>query len=92
MNMSTIDEIQRRLSSLSPLSCSLTDDSQRHAGHAGARQGGGHYQLHIVSSAFTGATNMARHRMIYSALGDLMHTRIHALSICAQTPEEASPD
>lgn len=89
MKMNTIDEIQLRLNSLSPLSCTLTDDSQRHAGHAGARQGGGHYQLHIVSSAFTDTVKLARHRMIYTALGDLMQTRVHALSISAQSPEEA---
>lgn len=87
--MDTLDQIRSRLACLSPLSCDLQDDSHRHAGHAGARQGGGHYQLHIVSAAFAEKSTLARHRMIYTALGELMHTRIHALGIRAQTPDES---
>lgn len=87
--MDILEQIRTRLNALSPLQCELIDDSHRHAGHAGARQGGGHYQLRIVSAAFASHPRLARHRMIYAALGDLMHTRIHALSIQAETPDEA---
>lgn len=87
--MEILDLIRSRLASLSPLICELQDDSHRHAGHAGARQGGGHFQLHIVSAEFAGKPTLARHRMIYTALGELMQTRIHALSIRAHSPDEA---
>jgi BolA protein len=83
-------EILSRLATLSPLRCELMDESHRHAGHAGARSGGGHFELHIVSAAFAGKPTLARHRLIYASLGELMHTHIHALSIRAQTPEEAT--
>jgi len=85
----TLQEIRARLESLSPVQCELRDDSHRHAGHAGARTGGGHYQLEIVATAFAGLSKLARHRLIYASLGELMQTRIHALSIQAKTPEEA---
>ena len=86
-----IDELLRqRLSVLSPLSIEIIDDSALHAGHAGARSGGGHYRLHIVSPCFSGKSTLARHRMIHDALGDLMQCRIHALSIQSRAPEEAS--
>lgn len=83
-----IEIIRDRLASLSPSLLELADDSARHAGHAGARAGGGHFTLEIVSSAFSGKTSVARHRMIYALLGDLMPGKIHALSIRARTPEE----
>lgn len=62
----------------------LHDESHLHAGHAGAASGRGHYRLHIVSDAFQGLSPIARHRAVYAALGDLMQTDIHALSIDAQ--------
>ena len=68
----------------------IHDDSALHAGHAGARDGGGHYRLRIVSSAFAGHGTVARHRMIYQALGDMMKRDIHALAIKANTAEEAT--
>lgn len=77
------------VAALAPLSVAVEDDSHRHAGHAGARDGRGHFNVDVVSDAFDGLTSIARHRAIYAALGDLMTTDIHALSIRARTPGEA---
>ena len=88
--MSDIETLLRdRLAFLSPLRLEVIDDSAKHAGHAGARSGGGHYQLLIVSEHFAGKSTLQRHRLIYDALGELMRSRIHALSIRSLTPEEA---
>ncbi|MBI5329354.1 MAG: BolA family transcriptional regulator [Betaproteobacteria bacterium] len=84
----TVAEIKSRLAALHPVHLEVLDDSARHAGHAGARSGGGHYQLHIVSAVFSGQNALARHRSIHAALGDLMQGRIHAISITAQAPGE----
>ncbi|WP_246167809.1 BolA family protein [Propionivibrio limicola] len=81
-------EMQHRLSTLNPQQIDLIDDSALHAGHAGAQNGGRHYRLRIVSTEFAGLSTLNRHRRIYVALGDLMHSKIHALSINALTPEE----
>ncbi|MSQ60474.1 MAG: BolA family transcriptional regulator [Betaproteobacteria bacterium] len=86
--MSTHDIIQQRLESLQPETIELHDESHEHAGHAGAKGAGGHYRLFIVSKLFAGKTTLARHRMVYAAVGDLMNGSIHALAITAQTPEE----
>lgn len=86
--MTTIDQIRERLVGLEPQTIDITDDSALHAGHAGARSGGGHYRLTIVSPRFAGKATMARHRLVYDALGSLMQREIHALSITARTPEE----
>lgn len=64
----------------------LIDESHLHAGHAGARSGRGHYRLRILAPAFSGLGPIARHRAVYGALGELMQTDIHALSIDAQAP------
>ncbi|NSL56815.1 BolA family protein [Uliginosibacterium aquaticum] len=88
--MDLTEEIRQRLAALEPLLIELEDESHRHAGHAGARSGGGHFELRIVATCFAGKPTLARHRLIYAALGELMQTRIHALSILAQTPEEAT--
>lgn len=85
---SRISEMRKRLASLAPVSLEIIDESHKHAGHAGARGGGGHYALRIVSAQFAGKNTMARHRMIYSALGEMMKREIHALNIQANTPEE----
>lgn len=85
MNMET--EIRTRLEALSPSSLNLEDESAQHAGHAGA-SAGGHYRLTIVSSRFQGLNAVARHRLVYENLGDLMQHGIHALAISAYTPEE----
>ncbi len=66
----------------------VTDESAQHAGHAGARGGGGHYAVTVVSPQFAGKTPVERHRMVYAALGDAMRAQIHALSIRAYAPEE----
>ena len=68
----------------------IVDDSSKHAGHAGARDGGGHFNLTIVSSEFKDKSLIQRHRIVYAAVDELMNTEIHALSINAQTPEEFS--
>jgi BolA protein len=74
---------------LSPLSLQVIDESHKHVGHAGARDGRSHFAVAIVSEAFAGKAPLARHRQVYAALGDLMQTDIHALSIQARTPAEA---
>jgi BolA protein len=81
-------QIRQRLAALEPQVLELYDESAEHAGHAGAQAGGGHYRLLIVSSQFEGQRAVARHRLVYQALGDLMPGRIHALAISAYTPEE----
>ena len=88
MSERVIDQIRSRLASLAPSVLELEDDSALHAGHAGARSGGGHYRLTIVAAAFTGKNTVARHRMIYAALDDMMRKDIHALAIQARSPEE----
>jgi BolA protein len=65
----------------------VRDDSHRHAGHAGARDGRGHFDVEIASEAFAGLSPLARHRAIYDALGDMMTTDIHALSIRAHAAD-----
>ena len=74
---------------LAPVSLEIEDESHRHAGHAGAADGRGHFRVDVVSDAFAGLGPIARHRAVYAALGDLMTTDIHALSIRARTPAEA---
>ena len=68
----------------------VVDDSARHAGHAGARDGRGHFNVEVVSEAFEGLGALARHRAVFAAVGTLMETDIHALSIRAMTREEAA--
>ena len=85
----TEELIRERLAALKPLAVDLRDESAQHAGHAGAASGGGHWQLTIVSEAFRGKNAVARHRMIYEALGDLMKRDIHALKIEAFAPEQS---
>lgn len=88
MSSATVDLLRQRLAVLAPLSLEIEDDSHLHAGHAGARDGGGHYNLTIVAAAFAGQNTVKRHRIIYDAAGDLMHGHIHALSIRALAPDE----
>lgn len=73
---------------LTPESIDLSDDSHKHAGHAGAKGGAGHYHLTIVSAQFDGKNTMQRHRMVYAAVGEMMPHEIHALSIKAFAPDE----
>jgi BolA family transcriptional regulator, general stress-responsive regulator len=85
---SRVQLIENRLrAALSPSRLEIIDDSHKHAGHAGAAAGGGHFQVRIQSAAFVGKTPIQRHRLVYDALAELMHTVIHALSIQAETPD-----
>ena len=85
--MATEGAIRGRLAALNPVTLDLRDESAQHAGHAGARPGEStHWQLTIVSEAFRGKSALARHRMVYEALGDLMAHDIHALKIEALAP------
>lgn len=83
----TINALQQRLQSLSPTRLEIKDDSAAHAGHTGNR-GGGHYVVTVESSHFTGKSTIIRHRMVYQAVGDLMPSRVHALSINAIAPDD----
>ncbi len=74
---------------LAPTSIEIFDDSARHAGHAGAREGG-HFRVTLVAAAFKGRPQLERHRMVYAAVSPLMGRGIHALNIVARTPEEVS--
>ena len=80
--------IRERLAALEPQSLDLLDESDRHAGHEGAKAGGSHFRLTIVSPRFSGKDSITRHRMIYEVLGPLMQREIHALAIQALTPDE----
>ena len=73
---------------LAPVSLEIEDESHRLAGHAGARDGRGHFRVDVVSRAFEGLGPLARHRAVYAAVGELMATDIHALAIRARTPGE----
>ncbi len=86
--MNLEETIRERLSRFAPESLEVFDDSHEHAGHAGAKDGGGHFQLVIVSREFAGKAAVARHRLIYAALADLMPKQIHALAIRAYAPDE----
>ena len=86
----TVDLIKSLLTkSLAPEQLEIADNSQAHAGHAGAQSGGGHYHVRIVSNAFEGKSLVQRHQLIYKALGDLMKHDIHALGIEAFTLTES---
>ena len=87
--MNVAASIRERLAVLEPVELELVDESAQHAGHAGARPGGQtHWRLTIVSPRFSGQSTVARHRMVYQALGELMQHPIHALAITARSPEE----
>jgi BolA family transcriptional regulator, general stress-responsive regulator len=87
--MNVAARIRERLATLEPLAVELVDESAQHAGHAGAAPGGNtHWRLSIVSPRFSGQPTLARHRMVYQALGELMQNPIHALAITARAPEE----
>ena len=89
MNAGRVERIRAALdAALAPVSLDVRDDSARHAGHEGARDGRGHFDVEIVSEAFAGLAPLARHRRVYAALGDMMTTDIHALSIRARVPGE----
>lgn len=84
-----VQRITERLNTVfRPESLDVGDDSSLHAGHEGAKSGGGHYTVNIVSPVFAGIKMLERHRMVYDALADMMKTEIHALSIHAHDPAE----
>ena len=88
MNAARVALIRERLqASFDPQWLEVVDDSARHAGHAGARDGRGHFRVRIVSAAFAGLPPLARHRAVYAALGELMQSDIHAVQIDASAPE-----
>lgn len=79
---------ERLLESFAPLECLLEDESHLHAGHAGAASGAGHFRLRIVSDRFAGLNRIARHRLVYDSLRDMMISEIHAINIVALAPSE----
>lgn len=90
LNPARVARIRERLTeAFAPVSLEVNDDSHKHAGHAGARGGQGHFSVTIVSEAFAGKLPLARHRLVYAALGEMMTVDIHALTIRAQAPEDA---
>ncbi len=87
--MNRVADITERLrTAFSAETIEIEDQSHLHAGHAGAAGGGGHYNVTIVSERFVDLDTLARHRLVYQAVEELMHSDIHALSIRAYTPEE----
>ena len=91
--MERLDQIRMRLvATFSPLQCQVDDESALHAGHAGAASGGGHYRIRLVSALFEGRNRVARHRLVYDCLHDMMHADIHALAIIALAPSELSTE
>jgi BolA family transcriptional regulator, general stress-responsive regulator len=83
--------LHERLRTLQPVELDIVDDSHLHAGHAGAADGRGHFSVHIVCERFAGLPVVRRHRLVYEAVGDMMLTDIHALSIRALAPCEGAP-
>jgi BolA protein len=77
---------------LSPVHLHVEDESHLHAGHAGAREGGGHFRVAIVAACFDGASRVKRHRMIYAALAHELEREVHALAIEALSPQEWKRD
>ena len=84
------DVIRRKLTdAFAPISLEIEDESKKHAGHAGARAGGeSHFRVRIISAAFTGQNQVARHRAVYGALAEEMREKIHALALDTKTPQE----
>jgi BolA protein len=79
---------ERLEAALQPRRLEVTDESHLHAGHAGAADGRGHFTVLVVAEAFSGLPTLRRHRLVYEAVGDMMQTDIHALSIQALAPDE----
>lgn len=84
-----IEDLLRRR--FAPTSLRIDDDTHRHAGHAGAASGGGHFRVHIVADAFAGKSRLARHRLVFEALDAMMGGDIHALAVTALAPDESAP-
>lgn len=89
-NAGRIERMRSMLTTaFAPDALDVIDDSHKHVGHAGARDGRGHFTVVVVSDAFTGLSRLARHRAVYEALGGMLDSDIHALSIRARTLQEA---
>lgn len=88
MSASRLAQIEQALAVLQPITIEIRDDSAKHAGHAGARDGRGHFSVRIVSAQFEGLSPIKRHQAVYKALADLLQTDIHALAIEARTLSE----
>ncbi|MEO8802627.1 MAG: BolA family protein [Rudaea sp.] len=82
----------RLLEELAPSELTIEDEGHKHIGHAGARDGRGHFRVRIVAVEFSDQPLLARHRRIYAALGDMMQTDIHALTLDARAPKELNKD
>jgi BolA protein len=80
---------QRLEAELAPRSLEVEDEGHLHKGHAGARDGRGHFRVRVVSERFAGLGRIQRHRLVYAALADLLQSDIHALAVSAHTPGEA---
>ncbi len=90
MTQERIDRIRAHLKAeFAPDELEIQDESHLHAGHAGAKDGKGHFHVRIVSERFTGTRPIERHRMIFQALEEMMQTDIHALSVTAAAPDRA---
>ena len=90
MNDTRLRKLESRITAaLAPTHLEVIDDSHLHAGHAGAADGRGHYTVIVASARFAGLRTLQRHRLVYDAVGDLMVTDVHALSIHASAPGEA---
>jgi BolA protein len=91
VNAERIEKIRQRImAALQPESLEIIDEGHKHRGHAGAKDGRGHFQVTIVAAQFEGLPLLQRHRLVYEAVGDLMDTDIHALSITASPPARSA--
>ena len=88
--MTVTEEIRARLTAVfAPAELEVVDDSERHRGHAGYREGGeSHFRVEVVAAAFDGQSRVARQRMVYGVLAEEMREQIHALALTTRTPEE----
>ncbi len=90
MDKPSVEQIRALLAPLHPLTLEVEDQSSRHAGHAGARDGGAHFRLLLISPDFPGLSRVQRHRLVYDCLAHLMPRPIHALAMTLLSPEEAA--
>ena len=88
IGVNTLERIEQKLAVLAPDSVELIDDSDKHVGHEGAKGGGGHFQLVIVSQSFDGKSTAFTYLAASASVGELLEREIHALTIKAYTPDE----
>lgn len=87
---SRVTRLRAALAPLNATSIEITDDSHRHRNHPGAADGRGHFQVEVVSTQFEGLSRIQRHQLVYSLVGEMMQTDVHALQIKALTPQETT--